>query len=111
MEFLLAASEPVSMEDTVARCGDAAGDPATVYRNLQALAAAGVVHSLRGVGRREMFELAHGHRHAHLTCTRCGRVACTTPPVKVGAPHESGGWQIQEVSVTLWGLCPDCRKA
>lgn len=115
---LLRAHEPVSMDDAVRLCGEDGGDPATVYRNLQALRDAGVLQAVRGVGRREMFELVghgharqdgHDHHHAHLSCTKCGRVECieiSDLPHKPAAPK---GWAIDDVSVTVWGLCPDCR--
>jgi Fur family transcriptional regulator, ferric uptake regulator len=103
---------PVSMDDVVRLCRDSAGDPATIYRNLQALTEAGLLHSVRGVGKREMYELSRraGDHHAHLSCTNCGRVTC----VEVEAPafnqsdSDSKGWSVREVTVTLWGLCPDC---
>ena len=37
---MLEAHEPVSMDDAVRLCGQNGGDPATIYRNLQALSEA-----------------------------------------------------------------------
>lgn len=115
---LLRAHEPVSMEDAVRLCGADGGDPATVYRNLQTLREAGVLQPVRGVGRREMFELvgqprAHvgtpDHHHAHLSCTKCGRVECIEIGDLPHKPQGPKGWAIDDVTVTVWGLCPDCR--
>jgi Fe2+ or Zn2+ uptake regulation protein len=109
IQALMEHAEPVSMDDAVNLCGDKGGDPATIYRNLQALCEAGILRPVRGVGRREMYELAieHGHSHAHVSCTRCGKVECIEiehMPAHPGAP----GWQLDDVSLTAWGVCPEC---
>jgi len=113
---LLRAHEPVSMDDAVRLCGEKGGDPATIYRNLQAFAEAGVLQPVRGVGRREMFELVaqahaaeHDKHHAHLSCTRCGKVECIELGDLPHKPHAPKGWSIDDVTVTVWGLCPECR--
>jgi Fe2+ or Zn2+ uptake regulation protein len=115
---MLHAHEPVSMEDAVRLCGNDGGDPATIYRNLQALTEAGVLQQVRGVGRREMFELVghshahhgvHDHHHAHLSCTKCGKVECIEIGDLPHKPHPPKGWAIDDVTVTVWGLCPECR--
>jgi len=112
LRALHAHDQPVSMDDASRICGPAAGDLATIYRNLQTLAEAGVLRTVRGVGKREMFEPAGraSDSHAHASCTRCGQVACMDIP---DTPTHSGipGWQITEVSVTAWGLCPNCATA
>ncbi len=105
---LLARREPTSLDDAVRLCGSRGGDPATIYRNLQTLRDAGVLHPVRGVGRREMYELVH-KEHAHISCTSCGRVECVEVGAMPGHPSPPKGWQAEEVSVTVWGLCPACR--
>ena len=115
---MLESHEPVSMEDAVRLCGHNGGDPATIYRNLQALTEAGILKPVRGVGRREMFELSHephatphtGHdHHAHVSCTKCGRVECIDMAEVPGPPPPPKGWSVDDVTVTVWGLCPECR--
>ncbi|MCB9893128.1 MAG: transcriptional repressor [Planctomycetes bacterium] len=112
---MLDAHEPVSMEDAVRLCGQNGGDPATIYRNLQALTEAGVLQPVRGVGRREMFELTDGHvheaphHHAHASCTKCGRVECIDMAELPDKPPAPKGWSVEDLTVTVWGLCPDCR--
>ena len=112
---MLEAHEPVSMDDAVRLCGQNGGDPATIYRNLQALSEAGVLQPVRGVGRREMFELTDSHvhegahHHAHVSCTKCGRVECIDLTELPDKPAPPKGWSVDEVTVTVWGLCPECR--
>jgi Fur family transcriptional regulator, ferric uptake regulator len=47
---------------------------ATVYRNLQRLAEAGDVDTLRRENGEQAFRLCAGGHHHHLTCRCCGRV-------------------------------------
>lgn len=48
---------------------------ATVYRNLDLLVAAGLVHKVRVGGNRAVFEHVHaGQKHDHLACRGCGRM-------------------------------------
>lgn len=108
---MLDSHEPVSMDDAVRLCGDNGGDPATIYRNLQALSEAGILQPVRGVGRREMFELHHAHakhHHAHMSCTKCGRVECIDLNSLPDKPAGPKGWTVDDVTVTVWGLCPEC---
>lgn len=107
---LMRAGEPASLETAHKLCGNAGGDQATIYRNLQALTEAGLLRGVKGVGRREMFELAaHQHGHAHLACTKCGRVECMEMADLPAKPSKPTGWTINDISVTVWGLCPQCR--
>ena len=107
---MLESHEPVSMDDAVRLCGHNGGDPATIYRNLQALSEAGILQQVRGVGRREMFELSHEHQHhAHLSCTKCGRVECIDLKDLPHTPPAPAGWEVDDLTVTVWGLCPECR--
>jgi Fe2+ or Zn2+ uptake regulation protein len=114
---LLKQGQPVSLDDAVKLCGTDGGDQATVYRNLQALTEAGVLQPVRGVGRREMFELCedcldhaleHEHHHAHVSCTKCGKVECIDLPSEPAHPAGPAGWAIKDVTLTAWGLCPEC---
>lgn len=107
---LMRAHEPVSLEAAHKLVGATGGDQATVYRNLQALTRAGMLRVVKGVGRREMFELTvHGHGHAHLACTKCGRVECIEIDRMPEQPPKLKGWNISDLTVTVWGLCPGCR--
>lgn len=47
---------------------------ATIYRNLEALVAAGLVTETRLGGKQVHYELSPGSRHHHLICDQCGHV-------------------------------------
>lgn len=87
---------------------------ATVYRNLQRLAADGTAESvLRESGERAFLICINGHHH-HLTCRRCGRVEVLHDcrfgdwAREVGAAH---GFQDVEHRAELVGVCAECSDS
>ncbi|MCC6573242.1 MAG: transcriptional repressor [Planctomycetes bacterium] len=109
---LLKSRRPMSLDSAAEACGWQAGDRATVFRNLQALAEAGVVRVVRSAGRREVYEISSGAtkqvKHAHVVCTECGRVECVDGAEQSGKAASVEGWKVTGQEVTLWGLCPTC---
>ena len=88
-------------------------DPATVYRNLVKLRAAGlapVVGRVDGIDRYAFsaFDDAD-HRHPHFVCDDCGRVSCL-PSALTASMAIEGPWEtsVQQALVQLRGACPDC---
>lgn len=84
---------------------------ATVYRNLQRLAAAGEAEFvLRESGERAFLICINGHHH-HLTCRDCGRVQVLHDcrfgdwAREVGAAH---GFRDVEHRAELVGVCSRC---
>ncbi|NMN01763.1 Fur family transcriptional regulator [Bifidobacterium panos] len=85
---------------------------ATVYRQLNALAEAGAVDTIRLDGQ-QLFRLCGDDvHHHHMVCTECGRT------VEIESPGESWlrglaskyGFAIASHTIEVFGLCPDCRK-
>lgn len=94
---------------------DATLHPTTVYRTLGWLADAGLVnprHMEPRGDRCEHYDPASPSEHHHFVCTGCGRVIEFTPPQieqikqQFAALH---GAAIQQASLTLHGLCAECR--
>ncbi len=83
----------------------------TVYRNLDALVAEGLVARLESAGRPMRFD-GRTCTHQHLRCTECDRVDdvfLTLPPM-MREPHgELKGYCLKACEVEFRGLCPDCR--
>lgn len=88
----------------------------TVYRQLEALVAQGVVNDIDlGEGKRR-YEMDHGNgAHPHLLCTRCGRIEClpvdeefSTYMKRIAHGHH---FELAGCTVELFGLCPACQKA
>jgi Fur family transcriptional regulator, ferric uptake regulator len=111
LEALFAADDPVSAEVVASQTGV---DIASVYRNLEALEAHGVVqhvhlghgpglHTLVGPGERE-----------YLYCERCRAVRCVRPdeldPVREQI-RERFGYETWFSHFAIAGVCADCVRA
>lgn len=86
---------------------------ATVYRQLNALAEAGAVDTIRLDGQ-QLFRLCGDDvHHHHMVCTGCGRT------VEIESPGESWlrglasehGFAIASHTIEVFGLCPDCQTS
>ena len=115
LRALMEASSPLP-QDRIAE-GPAAGafDKVTIYRTLESLTQAGLVHRAFMHSRAWHFELAdhctETQCHPHFTCVNCRQTLCLTgtslPMVKI--PHD--GFVVSRQQVRLEGLCPDCSAA
>jgi Fur family ferric uptake transcriptional regulator len=88
-------------------------DRVTLYRTLDWLTEAGLVHKVAGVDRAWRFrinenDIAH-HQHAHFKCNHCAKVICLDD---VGAgnslPALPDGYRGLEIELTVKGLCAQC---
>jgi Fur family ferric uptake transcriptional regulator len=112
LEILLKANSPKSAEDIVSAIGKSGPNRVTVYRTLESMAQAGIVHRAFVDGRSQYYELGDKcteHQcHPHFVCTDCGRTRClhdVSVPMASSAP---AGFVIHRQQVRLEGLCPDC---
>lgn len=103
LQALTQLGRPVSLDD-VAELD--CGDKATVYRNLQAFKDSGILRQVKGVGKREIYELNHGHDHAHVVCQVCGKIQCVDADAVVQKVPE--GWVKESISLVVWARCPSC---
>jgi len=109
---LMKAGRPLSQNQISKRSDRNHVDKVTIYRTLESLLDAGLVHKAFMDKRAWHFELAHNctksQCHPHFTCTRCGETTCLTeislPMAK--SPHK--GFVISRQQVRLEGLCPVC---
>lgn len=88
---------------------------ATTYRAVAAMHECG---TLALVGEKDGGALyawcAHDGHHHHVVCTACGAVAgidCPLPEGRAPRIPEAAGFTITGHELTLYGLCPRCRKA
>lgn len=87
-------------------------DLVTIYRNLQSLAAAGVVREVRFKDASVRYELSHGHHH-HIVCTSCGVIeeleSCDTSSLDRQTLEASKKFsRINEHALEFFGLCKSC---
>jgi len=83
----------------------------TIYRNLETLAAQGMIRKLDLVGSQKRFDVTL-EDHCHVRCLRCGRVddVFFTGALPVDEMFTGlNDYQICEVRFELVGYCPDCR--
>jgi len=83
----------------------------TVYRTLPALAAAGLIDSVRSQTGEVLYRKCAGRHHHHLVCRGCGRaVEVSAAVVEEWADHLASAHGYAEVthSIEIFGLCPRC---
>lgn len=86
---------------------------ATIYRNLQAMAADGDVDMLRTDDGEAVYRACSTGHHHHLVCRECGRaVEVEGPAVERWARQVSAEHGFTDVSHTLeiFGRCGDCSR-
>jgi Fur family transcriptional regulator, ferric uptake regulator len=84
---------------------------ATVYRVLTQFADAGLVCRRHFETGQSIFELNSGHHHDHLVCVRCNRViefVDTLIEDRQDAIAARYGFQIEDHSLVIYGVCEDC---
>jgi Fur family peroxide stress response transcriptional regulator len=82
----------------------------TVYKTLEAFSHKGLVikvNPLHAVARYD----GTTESHAHLICRSCQRILDLPGPVEPAAILPAGlkGFKVENQSLVLWGLCPDCQ--
>ncbi|MBN1391619.1 MAG: transcriptional repressor [Sedimentisphaerales bacterium] len=112
LEVLLNAKKPQTADEIMAAMSRKSANKVTVYRTLESMVEAGLVHRAFVRKRAEHFELADrctaAQCHPHFTCVRCGATNCM---VGVSIPIAKGvekGFIIHRQQVHLEGLCPRC---
>jgi Fur family ferric uptake transcriptional regulator len=112
LKVLLGAPGPLSQDQISGQLESHASNRVTVYRTLESLAEAGLVHRVFMEDRAWHFELGdhctEKQCHPHFTCTRCGVTQCMTDISLPMAVIPRKGFVISRQQVRLEGLCPAC---
>ncbi|MBN1816963.1 MAG: transcriptional repressor [Sedimentisphaerales bacterium] len=112
LQSLLQASYPVTQEQIAEQLGDKSPNKVTIYRTLEALCTAGVVHKAFLQDRTWHFEPAHNcseHQcHPHFTCIACGQTTCLMDMQVPAVKSTHNGYTIHRQRMQLEGLCPNC---
>lgn len=90
-------------------------DRVTIYRVLDKLMEEGLIHRIIDVDGVSKFAACHGctkehhHHHVHFSCSVCHSVTC----IEEVEPHFQlpEGYRIQEMNITLSGICPNCSAS
>jgi Fur family transcriptional regulator, ferric uptake regulator len=110
LEALYRAERPVTVEELAARVRDA--DPASIYRNLEALESLGLVrHVHLGHGPGLYALVATSGDIEFVTCERCGAFEAVDPK-RLDAVRDvierELGYRARFTHFPIVGLCPDC---
>ncbi len=112
LEILMQAGSPLRQDQIAERLTSRTLNRVTVYRTLESLTAAGLVHRAFMHDRAWHFELAdhctEKQCHPHFTCTSCGVTHCLTDISLPLAHIPQKGFIISRQQVRLEGLCPAC---
>ena len=87
-------------------------DRVTVYRVLEWLVDIGLAHRIAGDDRVWRFNASgqgRHKRHAHFTCSECGKVVCLKDVKVPAAARMPRGFVSREVELTIKGLCAACH--
>jgi Fur family ferric uptake transcriptional regulator len=110
VDALFAADAPVSADELGRRVG---ADPASVYRNLDALEAAGIVRHVHVGHAAGRYVLSGRHEGGYAACERCGRFEAIDPqelaPVRE-LLEAALGYEIRFGHFPVVGICPSCRS-
>ena len=112
LKVLLEAPSPIRQDEIADRLPGKPANKVTIYRTLDSLIDAGLVHRAFMQERAWHFELAdhctERQCHPHFTCSNCGRTHCLREFSIPMAPSSYKGFIIQHQQVRLEGLCPAC---
>jgi Fur family ferric uptake transcriptional regulator len=112
LTVLMKAGKPLSQDQIAGLSGEKKFDKVTIYRTLERLLDAGLVHRAFMERRAWHFELANNcteHQcHPHFTCTSCGKTHCLMEISMPMAKSPYKGFVIHRQQVRLEGLCPNC---
>ena len=115
LEILLAGNRPQTADEIISAMGNTRPNKVTVYRTLESMVDAGLVHKAFVEERSQHYELADKcseHQcHPHFVCTDCGRTRCLHDVLVPMATSAPAGFVIERQQVRLQGLCPKCNEA
>jgi Fur family ferric uptake transcriptional regulator len=85
-----------------------------VYDVLHALTDARLIRRIQPAGATARYESRVGDNHHHLVCRSCGGmvdVDCAVGNAPCLTASDNNGFDVDEVEVVYWGICPDCSRS
>jgi Fe2+ or Zn2+ uptake regulation protein len=112
LEAMLNANRPQTADEIASAMGKARPNRVTVYRTLESMVGAGLVHRAFVEERSRHYEMAdrcsERQCHPHFVCSDCGQTHCLTQISVPMATSPPAGFVIHRQQVRLEGLCPAC---
>ena len=111
---LMNSSKPLTQDQITDRLGQKAPNKVTIYRVLEKLFDAGLVHRAFLSQRTWHYELSHNFSekqcHPHFRFTDCGDTHWLTEVTLPMAASPNNGFVFQRQQVRLEGICPKCNS-
>ena len=85
-----------------------------IYDVLHALTEARLIRRIQPAGATAHYESRVGDNHHHLVCRSCGGmvdVDCAVGNAPCLTASDTNGFDVDEVEVVYWGICPDCSRS
>lgn len=112
LELLFREGSPLSHAEILSKLEEHL-DRVTLYRTLETLKKAGIVHQVQGIDGVWRF-CAHDAEaagcpgdHAHFLCLSCGRMFCLTDQ-KMPRVEVPDGMKVEGKQFVIYGTCPEC---
>ena len=84
----------------------------TVYKNLEGMQEAGLLVEVPVAGGKKKYEIQK-EDHIHLICRHCGKIIdkpiTTEITMVIGKMNGLDGFEHQNSSINLYGICDDCK--
>lgn len=113
LSVLLSNKKPMTREQIAENLSKKAPNKVTIYRTLESLIQANLIHKAFVQDRTWHFEPAHNctsrQCHPHFTCKSCNQTHCLTKMSMPMAKSPHNGFIIQHQKVQLEGICPKCN--
>ena len=113
LRIVAASTKPVKAYDILRKMGRGAKPP-TVYRALDFLTAAGLIHKIQNGA---AFVACSHPRLAHACCLlicancgKCGESCARRPDVALRRAAAAAGFLARDLTMEISGLCKTCRK-
>lgn len=93
-------------------------DRITLYRTLRSFEKRGLIHQAIDSKGQTKYALCgeacdvhdHSDGHAHFHCTKCGETRCMDNISKSMSDLVPKGYQIEDIQITLSGICETCHR-
>jgi Fur family ferric uptake transcriptional regulator len=111
---LMSSSKPLTQDQITDRLGQKAPNKVTIYRVLEKLLNAGLVHKAFLRKRTWHYEPSNNcsekQCHPHFTCTDCGDTHCLTDVNLPMATSPNNDFVFHRQQIRLEGICPRCNS-
>jgi Fur family peroxide stress response transcriptional regulator len=85
---------------------------ATLYKNIHSMMDVNLIREVKVAGCKTKYEIEKAS-HAHVMCKKCGElkdIALDPSSLLQNGGFDITGYQADDVSIVISGICPDCQQ-